>query len=132
MERAVIETGLTLELKVDNNHSECKANPPKVVVLAPEKIIEKMDEDSDSEYTIKNYIEFRDRVLNKFKMKTWYETPKDKDIIFAVQDFDPAKMTVQLRVKDRGAQLLKDIAMDEENFTQFLHQPSLFKLDDMY
>ena len=42
MERAVIETGLTLELKVDNNHSECKANPPKVVVLAPEKIIEKI------------------------------------------------------------------------------------------
>jgi len=97
-----------------------------------EKIIEKMDEDSDSEYTIKDYIEFRVRVLNKFKMKTWYETPKDKDIIFAVQDFDPTKMTVQLRVKDRETQSLKDIAMDEENFTQFLHQPSLFKLDDMY
>jgi hypothetical protein len=65
-------------------------------------------------------------------MKTWYETPKDKDIIFAIQDFDPTKMTVQLTVKDRGTQLLKDITMDEENFTQFLHQPSLFKLDDMY
>jgi len=25
-----------------------------------------------------------------------------------------------------------DRLMDEENFTQFLHQPSLFKLDDMY
>jgi translation initiation factor IF-1 len=97
-----------------------------------EKIIEKMDEDSDSEYTIKDYIEFRVRVLNKFKMKTWYETPKDKDIIFAVQDFDPTKMTVQLRVKDRETQSLKDIAMDEENFTQFLYQPSLFKLEDMY
>jgi translation initiation factor IF-1 len=97
-----------------------------------EKIIEKMDEDSDSEYTIKDYIEFRARVLNKFKMKTWYETPKDKDIIFAVQDFDPTKMTVQLRVKDRETQSLKDIAMDEENFTQFLYQPSLFKLEDMY
>jgi hypothetical protein len=65
-------------------------------------------------------------------MKTWYETPKDKDIIFAVQDFDPTKMTVQLRVKDRETQSLKDIAMDEENFTQFLYQPSLFKLEDMY
>jgi hypothetical protein len=97
-----------------------------------EKILEKMDEDSESEYTVKDYIEFRARVLNKFKMKTWYETPKDKDIIFAIQDFDPTKMTVQLTVKDRGTQLLKDIVMDEENFTQFLHQPSLFKLDDMY
>ena len=91
-----------------------------------------MDEESESEYTIKDYIDFRARVLNKFKMKTWYETPKDKDIIFSIQDFDPAKMTVQLSVKDRGTKLLKDIAMDEENFIQFLHQPSLFKLDDMY
>jgi hypothetical protein len=97
-----------------------------------EKIIEKMDEDSDSEYTIKNYIEFRSRVLNKFKMKTWYETPKDKDIIFSIKDFQPENMTIILTVKDRGTQLLKDIKLDEENFQQFLYQPSLFKLEDMY
>jgi hypothetical protein len=97
-----------------------------------EKIIEKMDEDSDSEYTIKDYIEFRARVLNKFKMKTWYETPKDKDIIFSIKDFQPEDMTVILTVKDRGTQSLKDIKLDEENFKQFLYQPSLFKLEDMY
>jgi hypothetical protein len=97
-----------------------------------EKIIEKMDEDSDSEYTIKDYIEFRARVLNKFKMKTWYETPKDKGIIFSIKDFEPENMTIILTVKDRGTQLLKDIKLDEENFQQFLYQPSLFKLEDMY
>ena len=42
IERAVIETGLTLELKVDNNHPECKDNPQKVIVLTPEEIIEKI------------------------------------------------------------------------------------------
>jgi len=97
-----------------------------------EKIIEKMDEDSDSEYTIKNYIEFRDRVLNKFKMKTWYETPKDKDIIFLIKDFEPENMKIILSVKNRGTQLLQDIKLNEENFQQFLYQPSLFKLEDMY
>ena len=97
-----------------------------------EKIIEKMDEDSDSEYTIKDYIEFRARVLNKFKMKTWYETPKDKDIIFSIKDFEPENMSIILTVKDRGTQVLKDIKLDEENFKQFLYQPSLFKLEDMY
>jgi hypothetical protein len=97
-----------------------------------EKIIEKMDEDSDSEYTIKDYIEFRYRVLNKFKMKTWYETPKDKDIIFLIKDFDPENMKIILRVKNRGTQLLQDIKLNEENFQQFLYQPSLFKLEDMY
>lgn len=97
-----------------------------------EKIMDKMDEDSDSEYTIKDYIEFRTSVLNKFKMKTWYETPKDKDIIFLIKDFEPENMSIILTVKDRGTQVLKDIKLDEENFKQFLYQPSLFKLEDMY
>jgi hypothetical protein len=34
--------------------------------------------------------------------------------------------------KDRETKLLKDIRLDEENFQQFLYQPSLFKLEDMY
>ena len=97
-----------------------------------EKMMDKMDEDSDSEYTIKDYIEFRTSVLNKFKMKTWYETPKDKDIIFLIKDFEPENMSIILTVKDRGTQVLKDIKLDEENFKQFLYQPSLFKLEDMY
>ena len=46
-------------------------------------------------------------------------------------------MMVILTVKNRGNQLPKDITlvdikMDEEQFIQFLHQPSLFKLEDMY
>jgi hypothetical protein len=97
-----------------------------------EKIIEIIDERSESEYTVKDYIDFRNRVENKFKIKTWYETPKDKDIIFSIKEFIPSNMTVKLTIKDRGTQLLKDIEMDEETFVQFLYQPSLFKLEDMY
>lgn len=97
-----------------------------------EKIIEIIDERSETEYTVKDYIDFRNRVEDKFKLKTWYETPKDKEIIFSIKEFDPSSMTVKLMIKDRGTQLLKDVSMDEEQFTQFLHQPSLFKLEDMY
>jgi hypothetical protein len=97
-----------------------------------EKIIENIEERSESEYTVKDYLDFRNRVESKFKIKTWYETPKDKDIIFSIKEFDPANMTVKLTIKDRGTQLLKDIEMDEETFVQFLYQPSLFKLEDMY
>jgi hypothetical protein len=102
-----------------------------------EKIIEILDEKSDTEYTIKDYLDFRNRVESKFKIRTWYETPKDKEIIFSITGFDQSSMTVMLTVKDRGNQLpkditLKDIKMDEEQFIQFLHQPSLFKLEDMY
>lgn len=102
-----------------------------------EKIIEILEEESDTEYTIKDYLDFRNRVESKFKIRTWYETPKDKDIIFSINGFEPSSMKVMLTVKDRGTQLpkditLKDIKMDEEQFIQFLHQPSLFKLEDMY
>ena len=97
-----------------------------------EKIIEIIEERSESEYTIKDYLDFRNRVENKFKIKTWYETPKDKDIIFSIRKFIPSNMTVKLTIKDRGTELRKDIEMDEETFVQFLYQPSLFKLEDMY
>jgi hypothetical protein len=102
-----------------------------------EKIIEILEEKSDTEYTIKDYIDFRNRVESKFKIRTWYETPKDKDIIFSITGFDQSSMMVILTVKNRGNQLPKDITlvdikMDEEQFIQFLHQPSLFKLEDMY
>lgn len=97
-----------------------------------EKIIEIIEERSEDEYTIKDYLDFRNRVGAKFKIKTWYETPKDKDIMFSIREFNPANMTVKLTIKDRGTQSLKDIEMDEETFTQFLYQPSLFKLEDMY
>jgi hypothetical protein len=97
-----------------------------------EKIIEILEEKSDTEYTIKDYIDFRNRVESKFKIRTWYETPKDKEIIFSINGFEPSSMAVMLTVKDRGTKLTKEIKMDEEQFTQFLYQPSLFKLEDMY
>ena len=97
-----------------------------------EKIIEILEEKSDTEYTIKDYLDFRNRVESKFKIRTWYETPKDKEIIFSINGFEPSSMKVMLTVKDRGTELFKEIKMDEEQFIQFLHQPSLFKLEDMY
>ena len=97
-----------------------------------EKIIDTIEERSEGEYTVKNYLDFRNRVESKFKIKTWYETPKDKDIIFSIQGFNPENMAVNLTIKDRGTTNLKDVKMDEEQFIQFLHQPSLFKLEDMY
>ncbi len=36
LERVVLETGLTLEMRVDNNHPEWKNSSKKVIVLTPE------------------------------------------------------------------------------------------------
>jgi hypothetical protein len=97
-----------------------------------EKILYKMEEENETEYTVKDYVEFRNRVLSKFNFRTWYETPKDKEILFLIKEFNPEDMSVTVTTKDRGNQLLKHVKMDEETFTKFLYQPSLFKLEDMY
>jgi len=97
-----------------------------------EEILYKMGEENETEYTIKDYVEFRNRVLSKFNFRTWYETPKDKEILFLIKEFNPEDMSVTVTTKDRGNQLLKHVKMDEETFTKFLYQPSLFKLEDMY
>ena len=41
-------------------------------------------------------------------------------------------VAVKLNVKDRETQLFKKIELDEEGFNNFLHQNTLFDLDDMY
>lgn len=97
-----------------------------------EKIVEILDERSEEEYTIQDFVEFRNRVMSKYKLKTWYDTPKDKNLIFFIESFNPDNMSVKLNVKDRETQLFKKIELDEEGFNNFLHQNTLFNLDDMY
>ena len=97
-----------------------------------EKIIEILDERSEEEYTIQDFVEFRNRVMSKFKVKTWYNTPKDDNIIFQIESFNPDNMSVKLNVKTRDTGLFKKLELEEEQFNNFLHQTSLFDLDDMY
>lgn len=97
-----------------------------------EKMIEKLEEKSDTEYTIQDFVNFRNKILSKYKMKTWYNTPKSGEIIFSIQGFDQNQMEVNLHVKERGDTSVKGINLDEEQFNNFLHQNSLFSLEDMY
>jgi hypothetical protein len=97
-----------------------------------EKIVEILDERSEEEYTIQDFVEFRNRVMSKFKVKTWYETPKDNNIIFQIESFNPSIMSVKLNVKDKESGLFKKLELEEEEFNNFLYQNTLFNLDDMY
>jgi uncharacterized protein YxeA len=97
-----------------------------------DKIIEKLEETSDEVYTIKDFVEFRNRVLSKYKLKSWYQTPKDKNIMFIIQGFDQNQMKVELHVKEKGVDSIKAVDLDEEQFNNFLSQNSLFSLEDMY
>ena len=96
-----------------------------------EKITEKLDEKSDEFFTVQDFVEFRDRVTSKYKLKTWYTNPKDDNIIFLIDSFDVSSMSVRLNVKTKDNGLFKQLRLDEEQFNNFLHQYSLDDYENM-
>ena len=96
-----------------------------------EKILEKLDERSDEGYTVQDFVEFRDRVTSKYKLKTWYTNPIDDNIIFLIDSFDVGSMSVRLNVKTKDNGLFKQLRLDEEQFNNFLYQYSLDDYENM-
>jgi frataxin-like iron-binding protein CyaY len=96
-----------------------------------EKISDKLDERSDEFFTVQDFVEFRDRVTSKYKLKTWYTNPKDDNIIFLIDSFDPGSMSVRLNVKTKDNGLFKQLRLDEEQFNNFLYQYSLDDYENM-
>lgn len=97
-----------------------------------EKMEKKLQERSDEEYTVQDFVDFRNRITSKYKLKTWYDNPKDDNIIFLIDSFDPGNMRVRLNVKTKDNGLFKQLALDEEQFNNFLHQYSLDDYENMY
>ena len=92
----------------------------------------KLEERSEEEYTVQDFVDFRNRVMSKFKLKTWYDNPKDNNIIFLIDSFDPGSVSVRLNVKTKDNGLFKQLVLDEEQFNNFLHQYSLDDYENMY
>lgn len=88
------------------------------------KILEKLESDDEK---FGEFLEFRKKIESKYKLKTWYDLPKDKEIKFKIIGFDQATMKVQVEINARYRGF-KKYSFDEENFNKFLHQPELFDL----
>lgn len=86
-----------------------------------DSILEKLEEDEN----LDEFIEFRKKILSKYKIKVWYELPKDKEKSFKIRDFDRDDMTVsvEMRTPEGGFETKK---YSEEQFYNLLHQPELF------
>jgi hypothetical protein len=95
-----------------------------------EKMKKKLEERSDEEYTVQDYVDFRNRVISKFKLKTWYKTPKDDNLIFLIDSFNPGNMSVKLNIKTKDLGLYRTLELDEEQFNNFLYQYSLDGLEN--
>ncbi len=85
-----------------------------------DSILEKLEEDEN----LDEFIEFRKKILSKYKLKVWYELPKDKKKSFKIKDFDRDDMTVSVEMRTPGGFETKKYS--EEQFYNLLHQPELF------
>jgi hypothetical protein len=94
------------------------------------KISETLEEQSDEVYTIKDYIEFRNRLTSKYKLKNWYDVPKDNNIMFFIDSINFPDMSVKFRIKDKSLGTYKSFELSEEEFNNFLYQYSLDGLEN--
>lgn len=92
-----------------------------------DEILEKLSENDD----IQEYFKLNDKITSKYRIGTWYDTPKDKNILFYIRKIDPTTLRIEvtLRKKD-GNNWDKTHWFTEENFDKFLHQPELFSIFD--
>ena len=93
-------------------------------------IVEKLEEENEDFYTVKDYVDFKNRITSKYKTKTWYEVPKNKNILFYIESISFPNMSVNLNIKDKENGIFKKLELSEENFTNFLYQYSLDDLEN--
>ena len=91
-----------------------------------DNILEKIDDD---ENPISEFLEFRRKILSKFKLNTWYGLPKDESIKFKIKTFDRDNVKVVVEIRTPSG--YTTYKFDEEKFYSFLYQPELFKFGEV-
>jgi hypothetical protein len=91
-----------------------------------DNILEKIDDD---ENPISEFLEFRRKILSKFKLNVWYGLPKDESIRFKIKTFDRDDVKVVVEIQTPLG--YKTYKFDEEKFYSFLYQPELFKFGEV-
>lgn len=91
-----------------------------------DSVVEKIED----KHNLTKFKEFYDKITSKYKINTWYDLPKDKDILFNISGFEPDEMKVNVQIKQRGLRNYNILRhkFSEENFLKFLHHPELFPI----
>jgi hypothetical protein len=90
-----------------------------------DKIFDTLSEDEN----LQGYFKLYEEITSKYKLNTWYSTPKDDNILFRIKKInqDTLAIVVDLNLKDKSV-WGKTHHFSEENFNKFLHQPELFSI----
>jgi hypothetical protein len=90
-----------------------------------DKIFDTLSEDDN----LQGYFKLYEEITSKYKLNTWYSTPKDDNILFRIKKInqDTLAIVVDLNLKDKSV-WGKTHHFSEENFNKFLYQPELFSI----
>jgi hypothetical protein len=78
---------------------------------------------------ITEYLDFRNRIVSKFKIDNWIDLPKDKKYKYKIKTFDKDDMKIVVELLTPLG--VKQVKLSEENFYNLLYQPSLFNLEEI-
>lgn len=96
-----------------------------------EKIVDKIEGDDD--YGIDSFQSFKemiDRITKKYKIGSWYQIPKDQNLLFRINGFDRESNQIDISLKKAGGPFkLANFKMSEDGFNKLLYQRELFKLE---
>lgn len=88
--------------------------------------LEKVYSELEDKEDFARYSKFYNEIVNKYKPKIYYQLPKNKNIAFAINDFDRENMKVEVSLRYQGNQISRKVDLD--NFYKLLYQPELFPL----
>ena len=118
------------EFQDDNNFDSVSFN--NRVEIRLDEILEELDSDTeDITNSLGEFLEFRNRIVSKFKPNKWYELPKNKKINFRIEKFDRDNNKIGVRIQ-HPSEGYRSIWLSEENFNNLLYQPELFKFGEVY
>lgn len=93
-----------------------------------EKILDEIMDDEE----FPKYLETVKEITKRFNYDTWYQLPKKSSVAFRINgiDRDSSKIQVSLRKKENND--MRNIKVSLENFYNLLYQPELFNFDELY
>ena len=94
-----------------------------------DEIIERIEDGSDSDFDVKDYVAMVDRISKKIEVGKWHNLPKKKDVRFYIENFE--MNTNKVVVKLSRALKQRELKLTEDNFYHLLYQPTLFNLEEI-
>jgi hypothetical protein len=77
---------------------------------------------------IQEFNKFRDKIMSKYELNMWYDTPKEPSEKYKIMGFGlEDEPMIHIKYFKKNNKMYVDKKMTEEEFYIFLHQPELFQ-----